>query len=145
MTRNGDDGSVSVDPTAVTRVLQDHPVQVGVLFGSHARGTATSESDVDVAVEFDDALSTEKRHQARIDLIVDLMERLGVNDVDVTDLEGVRPAVGASALRTGVVLIGRQSRVDRLREDFESRTTERTHNERMQQFDELLERLEEAM
>lgn len=138
-------GTATIDAAAVERVLQDHPVRLGVLFGSTVRGTETADSDVDVAVAFEESLPPADRHRARLDLVVDLMESLGVNDVDVTDLDGVRPAVGASALRTGVVLVGDQDRVDRLREEFESRTTERTHEERMRALDELIERLEEVV
>ncbi len=145
MTGDGDSATPTVDHNAVKRVLQTHPIRVGVLFGSYARGTETAESDVDVAVEFDESLSRKERHEARIDLIVDLMKTLGINDVDVTDLDGCRPAIGASALRTGVVLVDKDDRVDRLREAFESETADRSHEERMQQFDELLARLEEAV
>lgn len=137
--------AAAIDPDAVRDVLEDYPVSIGVLYGSTVRGTRTTESDVDVAVVFEESLPTEDRHRARLDLVVDLMETLAVNDVDVTDLDGVRPSVGASALRTGVVLLGDEDRVDRLREAFESRTTDRTHRERMQEFDELIERLEEAV
>jgi predicted nucleotidyltransferase len=135
----------TVDTADVTEVLQDHPVRIGVLFGSTVRGTETPESDVDVAVAFEESLPSADRHRARIDLVVDLMETLGVNDVDVTDLDGVRPAVGVSALRTGAVLVGDPDRIDRLREAFESRTTDRTHDERMRALDELFARVEEAV
>jgi predicted nucleotidyltransferase len=134
-----------VDRDAVKRVLQSHPIRVGVLFGSHVRGTESAESDVDVAAEFDESLSRAKRREARLDLIVDLMKTLGVNDVDVTDLDDVRPAIGASALRTGIVLVDEEDRVDRLLDAFEAETTDRSHEERMRQFDELLARLEEAV
>lgn len=140
-----DGGCETVDPTVVRRVLREHPIRIGILFGSHVRGTETTESDVDVAVEFEDSLSDEERHRARIDLIVDLMEAIGVNDVDVTDLEDVRPAIGAAALRTGVALVGEEARIDRLREEFASQTIDRSHEQRMREFDELLDRLEEAV
>lgn len=141
-----DDGiSGEFDPATLRRLLREHPVHVGVLFGSQVRGSQTAESDVDIAVEFDDTLSTDDRHRARIDLIVDVQETLGVDDVDVVDLEGVRPAVGASALQTGVVLVGDEKRVERLREGFESRTTSRSHDERMREFDDIIERLEASL
>lgn len=145
MTPEEEAATATIDSAAVERVLQEHPIRIGVLFGSTVRGTETTESDVDVAVAFEESLPPEDRHRARIDLVVDLMETLEVNDVDVTDLDGVRPAVGASALRTGVVLVGDQDRFDQLREEFESRTTELTHEERMRAFDEIIDRLEEAV
>lgn len=134
-----------LDHATVKRVLEEHPVRVAVLYGSQVTGTATAESDVDVAIEFESSLSADERHRARLALVVDLMEGLGVNDVDVTDLESIRPAVGASALRTGVVLVGSDARVAELAEGFEARLSRRTHEERMQEFDELIERLEEAV
>jgi len=145
MTPPDEAATTGIDPGTVEHVLGDHPVRVAVLFGSHVRGTANAGSDIDLAVEFDDSLSEEERHRARLDLIVDLMEALRVNDVDVTDLDGIRPAVGASALRTGVVLLGSHDRITELRERFEARATDRSHEERMRQFDELIERLEEAV
>jgi len=134
-----------VDPATLRRLLGEHPVRVGVLFGSQVQGSRTAESDVDIAVEFGDTLSTDERHRARLDLIVDVQETLGIDDVDVVDFGGVRPAVGASALRTGVVLVGDEERVERLREDFESRTTNRSHDERMREFDDIIERLEASL
>lgn len=141
-----EDGTASeVDPQVVADLLSEHPVRLAVLFGSQATGTVTAESDVDVAVEFDKSLSVEERHRARLDLIVDLMTALGMNDVDVTDLGTVRPAVGASALRTGTVLRGSEDRAAELLARFEAETSERSHEDRLREFDEILERLEAAV
>lgn len=126
-------------------VLRDHPVRTAVLFGSRIRGTETAQSDFDIAVEFDADLSVDERHRVRLELIVDLMEALETDDVDVTDLSTIRPAVGASALRTGVILIGDDERVEQLRADFERRATRRSHEERMHAFDELLDRLNDTV
>lgn len=132
-------------PEPIGSVLREHPVRTAVLFGSRVQGTETAESDLDIAVEFDVDHSVDERHRARLELIVDLMEALDTDDIDVADLSAIRPAVGASALRTGVVLLGDADRVERLREDFERRTTHRSHEERMRAFDELLARLEETV
>ena len=96
-----------------------------------------------MAVAFDSALSDEQRFRARIDLVVDLTRALGTDEVDVVDLDAVRPTVGAAALEDGFVLVGDPEEVERRRAEFESRTTERTHDERMRRFDELLARMEE--
>ncbi|MFC7131940.1 MULTISPECIES: hypothetical protein [Salinibaculum] len=42
-----EDGTVDTDE--IRTVLESHPVQLGVLFGSQARGTSASDSDVAVA------------------------------------------------------------------------------------------------
>lgn len=137
--------SPDVDPATVRRVVSGRPIRLAVLFGSHARGTQTAESDVDVAVAFDGSLSPEARHRARLDLTVALMEALETDDVDVLDLETLPPAVGASALRTGIVLVGDPDLAAELAAQFEDRVTSRTHEERMRQFDELLDRLENTV
>ena len=132
-----------VDPNEIRAVLKSHPVQLGILFGSQARGTSDSHSDVDVAVAFGSSLSDDQRSRARIDLVVDLTRALGTDDVDVVDLDAVRPEVGAAALEDGLVLVGTSEEAKRRRRAFEAQTTDRTHEERMQEFDELLGRMEE--
>lgn len=129
-------------PQRIREVLETYPIQVGVLFGSHVRGEATAESDVDVAVAIDETDPTE-RLQTRIDLIADLTRALGTDDIDVVDLETVDPTVGAQALRTGTVLVGDPDDVETLAARFErQRARPTTAEERVQQFDEILDRLE---
>ena len=82
--------------TTVREVLEAQAVRLGVLFGSRARGTAGTHSDVDIAVEFDE--SVDDRFRARLTLGADLARALSTDDVDVVDLDDVRPAVGYSAL-----------------------------------------------
>lgn len=134
-----------VDLATVRCVLRRHPIRTGVLFGSHVRGTNHDSSDVDVAVEFDPAVSDDERRQSRLDLIVDLSRTLGIDDVDVTDLDTIRPDIGASALEHGIVLVGDDERIRELRVDFARRMTERTHEERMERFDDALDSLEEKV
>lgn len=145
MTSVDEEGPESVDQAAVRHVLERHPVRLGVLFGSHVRDRNGPQSDVDVAVEFDESLSGDQRRRTRLDLIVDLSQELDTDDIDVSDLDGIRPEVGARALEEGVVLVGDSEYADRLRAEFERQSSSRTHDERMEQFDEILTRLEEKV
>jgi predicted nucleotidyltransferase len=141
----GDDrADLHVDPDRVARVIREYPVRLAVLFGSYARGTATTDSDVDVAVAFEEDCSPSERLDRRIDLTTDLVAFLGTNDVDVTDLDSVRPDVGSSALQHGTLLVGGREVLEEYLERFERerRSTDDTHEERMDRFDSLLERLE---
>ncbi|MFW6376599.1 MAG: type VII toxin-antitoxin system MntA family adenylyltransferase antitoxin [archaeon] len=133
-----------VDPDRVARVVREYPVRLAVLFGSHARGTATTDSDVDVAVAYDEDCTPSERLDRRIALTTDLVECLGTNDVDVTDLDSVRPDVGRSALQHGTLLVGGSGVLEEYLDRFEraTRSTDDTHEERMDRFDALLERLE---
>lgn len=126
----------------IRAVLETYPIQIGVLFGSHVRGEAMAESDVDIAVAIDEDDSTE-RLQTRIELTAELIDTLGTDEIDVVDLDTVDPSVGAAALRTGTVLIGDPDDTATLAERFErQRDSPTTSAERLQQFDKILEQLE---
>jgi predicted nucleotidyltransferase len=134
-----------IDTAAIRTVVESYPVRLAVLYGSHARGTATAASDVDVAVAFDAALSPDERLRRRVELTADLASALATDDVDVADLDSITPAVGRSVLEDGIVLVddgcadAYEAQFRAAREDAE------THEERMQRFDEVLRRLEATM
>ncbi|ESS09274.1 MAG: putative nucleotidyltransferase [uncultured archaeon A07HN63] len=130
---------------AVRWVLADYPVRLGVLFGSHASGTAGSHSDVDIAVEFDPDVVDDERYRHRLSLLVDLSQALGTDDLDLVDLDTVRPAVGLSALQDATLLVGDQDRRDQLVSEFERRAETPTADQRRDRFDAALERLEERV
>lgn len=123
-------------------MIERYPIRFAVLFGSHARGTPTEFSDVDIAIEFEESVSDDDRAIARIRPLADLMEELGTDEVDVADLDAVRPEIGAAALENGTVLVGTEDRATRLRERFERQVTPSTHEDRMDRFDELVSRMD---
>jgi len=137
-------GGGDVDPEHVGRIIERYPVRCAVLYGSRIRGTATADSDVDIAVAFEEGLSPTERLERRIDLIGALIDALGTDDVDVADLDTIRPEIGLSALRTGRVLLGTQETIEDYRDRFERETTvdDETHEQRMRRFDSILEQLE---
>ena len=133
--------SIDVDPNVVAEVVERYPVELAVLFGSHARDTASPGSDVDVAVAFAGDRSPSERLELRIELVVDLVEALGTDAVDVADFDSIRPAVGASALDHGTVLVGDGDALEAARDRFDDEPDE-SHEERMERFDSILDRLE---
>ncbi|WP_166377220.1 nucleotidyltransferase family protein [Halorubrum sp. BOL3-1] len=135
----------AIDGEAVRGVLQRYPIRLGILFGSQVTGKTHADSDVDVAVEFDEELSPEHRRRARLDVMADLTRELGTNDVDVTDLDGVRPEIGVAALQGGVLLVGNSRRADQLQKRFSDRTTEYTRDDRLDRFDDLLTEMEDTV
>jgi predicted nucleotidyltransferase len=109
----GADGGIR---ETVASILGDHPVDVGFLFGSRARGDAHDRSDVDVAVTFDeDAPGAPDRLEARLALGADLALALGTDDVDVIDLRAASPSLVRAVLRDGERLVGTKADVRRLR------------------------------
>ena len=137
---------VNVDPEAIRRVVEQYPVRCAVLYGSHVQATPTKESDVDIAVAFETDLTAAERLEQRVELTARLVDALGTDDVDVADLDAIRPEVGISALESGRRLYGDQKTLDEYLERFERETPDdETHEDRMRRFDSVLERLEESV
>jgi predicted nucleotidyltransferase len=136
-----------VDPDRVAQVVSDHPVRCAILYGSQVTGTATAKSDVDIAVAFEEGVSAADRLDRRLDLIVDLVEALGTDDVDVADLDSIRPSVGLSALQTGRVLLGDEAVLEDYRERFRTAAlpSDELREERLRRFDAVLARLEDRV
>ncbi len=100
----------------VAATLTDHPVSVGFIFGSQARGEAHDQSDIDVAVAFEDTDPGEPGHMdARLALGSDLALALGTDDVDVVDLQSASPSLVRAVFREGDRLIGSKDDARRLR------------------------------
>jgi predicted nucleotidyltransferase len=74
---------------AIASVCQVHPDTVAYLFGSHARGTADAERDLDIAVLADSSLSAEQRRTLRFTLLRVLATRFGlpIDRLDVVMLQ----------------------------------------------------------
>lgn len=132
-----------IDLEELTRVLEGYPVRLAILFGSTVHGTATDQSDIDIAVAFESDLDPAERLEQRISLIVSLTDALGTDAIDVADLEGIHPGVGLAALENGYDLIENPTLRAQFKEEYEdSYPDEETHEERMRRFESLLSRLE---
>ncbi len=79
-------------------------LQVVFLFGSRLTGRVWAESDLDLGVRWDPALSGESRHEAERHLLDALSQRLGAlgEHVDLVDLDQAASGVAFSAVRDGV-------------------------------------------
>ncbi len=90
----------------VEAALWQYPdITLAYVFGSVAKGTAQSNSDVDVAVLCDSPMTAEQQ----IALISDIAEATG-RAVDLIDLATVGEPVLGQILRHGVRIIGDQER-----------------------------------
>ncbi len=108
-------------PTPLQRRLRDAlaarpEVLDAHLFGSTARGTASSLADVDVAVWVDLELAGEPAFGDRAELTAALMAALGRNDVDVVVLNHAPPLLYHRVLRDGIRLVSRRPRETTARE-----------------------------
>ena len=97
----------------VAETLRDHPVSIAYLFGSRARGETHEQSDIDVAVAFEDDSSG--RLATRLGLGADLALALGTDDVDVVDIETAPLSLVRTIFRDGDRLVGSETEARRLR------------------------------
>lgn len=87
---------------AIRRLLTGHAgIRAAILFGSLAKGDATPQSDLDLAVSMDSTLSTE----TRLTLISALASALG-RPVDLIDLRTVGEPLLGQILHHGIRLLG---------------------------------------
>jgi len=141
--RTRDEADVEhLDLGAVASVIAEFPVESAVLYGSVARGEATVRSDVDVAVTFEDGLSTEARTDARLGLIERLTAELGTDAVDVVPLDRASVGLVEDVLSDGIVVYGSPDPVlDLAPESMSRRTDEGTVDE----FDDVLTDIERVV
>jgi len=134
-----DDRSIR-DTVAAT--LVDHPISVGFLFGSRARGEAHDSSDVDVAVAFEAGASGTL--DARLSLGADLALALGTDDVDVIDLRTASPALVRAVFRDGDRLVGTEAEARRLRDALLEATDEEPRSP-AERFDDALAAIDDHL
>lgn len=91
-------------------VLSRHPITFAVVFGSTARGTATEDSDIDIAVEFEDFRPDDTGYsRIYLRLMTDLADTLAA-DVDIVDVHSMPPRFARAVFDSGDLLIGTEEK-----------------------------------
>ena len=125
-------------------VLQEHPVQVAILFGSHAHGETHTRSDIDIAVEFETVCPSDPDYnEVFFGLSADLSEALESDDVDLVDLQTVSPELAEIIFDQGVLLIGDLEHVATLRRELTASTS--SDQSPRDRFDAALTRIDEHL
>ena len=86
------------------------------VFGSHARGSATQHSDLDVAVYVDESASISNPYGYSADLAADLMRIVQRDAVDVVILNRAPPLLYHRVLRDGIRIVSRDLAATTVRE-----------------------------
>ncbi len=81
-----------------------HPVRLAYIFGSQVSGRAHTESDVDVAVLLDPALTSDERFAHRLELIGELGQLFRTDHVDLVVLNEAPPLLAYEVLQGGSLL-----------------------------------------
>jgi len=101
----------------VSAALEARPeVLEGYVFGSRARGTATPESDIDIAVRIDRVLAPAGPYGYTAGLSAALGSALERRDVDVVVLNDAPPLLYHRVIATGVRVFSRDLRASTTRE-----------------------------
>lgn len=131
-----------LDIDAIVASIDEFPVTLAILYGSYARGDARETSDIDLAVEFDDSLTSVERTQTRVALIERVSTAVGADDVDVIPLARAPPSLVADILADGILIYGSPENLD----TYTTRDREHTtHQDRLDAFDDLLADLEQVV
>jgi uncharacterized protein len=139
MEHSGDSAIGHVDIEGLREYLTQSRVVFAILFGSHARGTASDTSDVDIALLFPEGLDDYEQFSLRNRIDADLQE-YAAGFVDVSDIETLPTPVAYAALRDGIRLVGDTQTIDAYQEQI-NREYETAASEREQERREFIDRL----
>ena len=126
--------------SALQEALQNYPqVLFAYLFGSQATGNVTPMSDVDIAVFFDERLSSAEQFRLRLHLIGILCQALQRNDVELAVLNDEAIVLRYEVLNTGRLIFSRSDEaqieffVRSIREYFDTEPLRAFFREKMKQ------------
>lgn len=132
----------NLDIEAIVQILDEAPVTLAILYGSHARGDTTPNSDIDFAVEFEQSLSSTELTRARLGLIERLSIELETDEIDVVPLSRAHAELVEEILADGVLIYGASADLDR----YDGQSVEGTsRRDRIAEFDDLLAELERVV
>lgn len=84
-------------------------IDVAYLFGSQSNGKANLLSDVDVAILFDKKNSSKERFNEKLKIMGDLGIMLGLNKIDVVDLNSADVSLQFSAIENRDILVNKNN------------------------------------
>lgn len=129
----------------LTEFLTKHQVAVGYLFGSQSKGTTHEESDMDIAIVFNDIVSPKEYSQKENEIRSGLLRVLDVQGIDVLNLVTTQdPLLKHNAIFSGQRLVDADQQKRFLLERNSMYEYEDTRHLRETQFQLMKERLEEG-
>lgn len=131
-----------IDVDALSEVLDQHPVHLAVLFGSHVKGSQHVDSDIDVALEFEPDANSE---EAFLPLVSDLASVVDDADVDVGTLDDMEPEIGVAVCRNGVLLVGERDRFEHHCQQFRERLQDADRRPTRDRFREIVQTAKRAV
>lgn len=103
----------------IKKVLENYPILFAYLFGSSARGKTGALSDVDIAVYFENQISSQNRFNLKLDLI-DEFQKVFKKNIDLVILQEAPPLLLNRVLKEGIKVY---SKNEEKRVFFETRSS----------------------
>ncbi|ELY63588.1 type VII toxin-antitoxin system MntA family adenylyltransferase antitoxin [Natrinema versiforme] len=134
----------SVPLETLQEVLQEHSVQLAILFGSHAQGKTHAGSDLDIAVVLETVRPDDPAYNdVFFGLSAALSTALETDDIDLVDLQTASPRFAESIFTQAVLLVGEPEDVAAIRS--QRRTTKSSDQSPRERFDSVLARIDEHL
>ncbi|WP_323173252.1 nucleotidyltransferase domain-containing protein [Natrialba sp. PRR66] len=134
----------SVPLETLLEVLQEHPVKLAILFGSHAQGETHAGSDLDIAVVLETVRPDHPDYNdVFFGLSADLSAALETDEIDLVDLQTASPDLVESIFAQGVLLIGEPE--DAAAIETQLRPTESSDQSPRERFDAALAKIDEHL
>jgi len=86
----------------LARIFKKQKVVFAYLFGSQAKGTAGSLSDIDIAVYFDEEVADDDRFDLRLKVLGELTDLYKTDQVDLVVLNDAPPLLAHRILKEGL-------------------------------------------
>ena len=139
MPHSGEPTVEGIDVEGIREYLAQTEVDFAILFGSHARGTADSASDLDIALRFAERMDEHTRFHRRNRIDAELQEYAN-GFVDVSDIDALPDHVAYAALQEGILLTGDEQAAEEYKAEIET-AYENEADKREQERQEFIDRL----
>ncbi|ELY61109.1 type VII toxin-antitoxin system MntA family adenylyltransferase antitoxin [Natronolimnohabitans innermongolicus] len=134
--------AASIDLEGLRSLFADADVRYAVVFGSHAAGTESPTSDIDLGVRFAEGCSRRERFRQRNRIDAE-SQSYAAPFVDVSDIEALPETVALNALRNGICIYG-DTETRAADERRLERRVEASSDRRERQRQEFIDRLAEG-
>ncbi|WP_302081621.1 type VII toxin-antitoxin system MntA family adenylyltransferase antitoxin [Salinibaculum rarum] len=126
------------------QLFEERQIRLAICFGSYATGRTHSQSDIDLAVEFEDIRPGDDSYNETFFSVYEAVSTtLETDDVDLLDIHSLSGSLARAVLTDGILVYGNSERVEILREQFTVDDTEqRSPRERL---DTAIERIDEHL
>lgn len=88
----------------LARIFKKHSVVFAYLFGSQAKGTAGSLSDIDIAVYFDDEIDANEHFDLKLKVLDEITDLYRTDEVDLVVLNDSPPLLSHRILKEGILI-----------------------------------------